>query len=706
MTPIAPTRIPSRAALAGAGEGAAPTDVRNPEREVQRPEVNLPGLPFGVPPITRGSAGALRPPICTTPGVNLRVHQDDGSRPATVASLPGSAFYCTRNAPSLLEGPRVRIAVDGDIKTAESNIPGLAQLPLIGLLTTNVITEPSQVAPVTANAEGHFDAPEVDTAQTTAFYAANQTITLAERAARRPIPWGDGGQLTVRPNAFVGSSSVELNAFFVGGTREVQLGSLGNVRDGRLVPLDGSSVAFLEHALAERESAVSETESRLSAESRPELNPAGLREVRAQAAALRAIVDAARRDDVAEVERLLTAERARETITDPRQTNGGLAGRLFGGFARPPSGEEPLPIDRFLTLSARARYGGDLMRAGFEIARIRPLTGQLVRLAQDRFVGSHEAGHAALATLMPAMFSSAPGRAMHEAYGDSVALLTAFDSPEVIRAALAETEGDLTRSNSVSRIAEQLARTIASSTRDPADDGNQALRDAASVLRVSDIAGLDPAASGNPPVPDGSRAGEHHYVSRIISGALYEHFAREASDAARGATDPVASVQRVRDVSASTLHAAMLFMPENGGSLHDIGAALLRGARETESPESVARFESILRERGLLAADTTPRITRDLPVATIGDVDSARRGQGPLAARVGGWTSAEGVVELERITDGYGFTRVRFGKPNEILAAVAGSLVFDRNGRLVAASDGDMSLEGRAHVCSRCGQGH
>ncbi|MEZ0311738.1 MAG: hypothetical protein ACAI38_08180, partial [Myxococcota bacterium] len=621
--------------------------------------------------------------------------------PATVATLPGNAFYCATGGATTLEGPRVRIRVDGDIKTAESNIPGLSQLPIIGFLTTNVITEPSMVTPVTANADGNFDAADVDTAQTTAFLAANQTITLAERAARRPILWGDDGQLTVRPNAFVGSSSLELNAFFQGGTREVQLGSLGNVRGGRLVPLDGSSVAFLEHALTERERAVRETEAVLpTATSEP---PASLREVRAQVSALRAVLEAARRDDVPEVQRLVAAEREREAIIDPSRAQGtSLADMLFGTRQAPAPATNPLPVDAFVGFGTRTRYGVDLMRAGFEIERIRPLSGQLVRLAQDRFVGSHEAGHAALATLMPGLFSTPAGRAMHEAYGDSVALLTAFDSPEVTRAVLAETQGDLTRSNFVSRIGEELARTVSASTRDPKDDGERALRDGANQLRVSDVAGLDAAALGLPRLPEGSRAGEHHYVSQIISGALYEHFAAQASVAARGATDPVVEVQRVRDVTASTLHAALLFLPEDGGSLHDVGAALLRGARETESPQAVARLEAILRGRGLLAADATPRITRDLPVATLTDVEAAQRGQGPLAARVARWTRTDGVVAIERVTDGHGFTRVRYGKPSEGLPQVAGSLVFDRQGRLVAASDGDMHVEPRAHLCSRC----
>lgn len=655
---------------------------------VVRAEAPRPSL---VPPPNPALAAALRPPVCSpSRQVSLRIHQDDGSQPATVATLPGNAFYCSNDAPGGLEGPRVRIRVDGDIKTAESNIPGLAQLPLIGYLTTNVITEPSTVPPATADSRGNFDRAEIDTAQTTSFFAANQTITLAERAARRNILWGDDGQLTVRPNAFVGSSSLELNAFFLGGAREVQLGSLGNVRNGRPVPLEGTSVAYLEHALSERERVIAASETALRARGESGEGPASVRELRLQTAALRTILAAAGRDDVPEVQRLIAAERDRERVTDPGSGSpGGLAGLLSAFSQSPtPGNREPLPSDAFMTLGARARYGADLMRAAFEIERIRPLPGRLVQLARDRFVASHEAGHAALATLMPGLQTPA-GRALHEAYGDSVAILTAFDSDALTRAALDETNGDLTRSNAVSRIAEEFARTIAAGTRDPKDDADNALRDAAVGLRVSDIPGLDPAAvTSAANVPADSHANEPHYVSRIISGALYTHFAEQASAAARSGPHPEQAVREVRDHVADALHAALLFTPEDGGSLHDIGAALLRGARETEPPASAAAFETILRDRGLLDADSTPRITRNLPIASLADVATASNGTGPLAPYVRRWTAAEGVTEIERVTDGYGYTRVRYGTRDESSPKVAGSLVFDRNGVLVAASDG------------------
>ncbi|MEZ0311502.1 MAG: hypothetical protein ACAI38_06995, partial [Myxococcota bacterium] len=126
MTPVTPTRGPTR--TGSVIHGAPSADAPEAGPTATPPETRLPPSSLGLPATSRGSTDALRTPTCAaTQGVSLRVHQDDGSRPATVATLPGNAFYCATGGATTLEGPRVRIRVDGDIKTAESNIPGLSQ---------------------------------------------------------------------------------------------------------------------------------------------------------------------------------------------------------------------------------------------------------------------------------------------------------------------------------------------------------------------------------------------------------------------------------------------------------------------------------------------------------------------------------------------------------------------------------------------------
>ena len=71
---------------------------------------------------------------------------------------------------------------------------------------------------------------------------------------------------------------------------------------------------------------------------------------------------------------------------------------------------------------------------------------------------AHELGHAVLDTLKPVLFeiASIEAAAFHESFGDMSAILTALQLPRVRQAVLEETDGNLRRNSSVSRVAEQL----------------------------------------------------------------------------------------------------------------------------------------------------------------------------------------------------------------------------------------------------------
>jgi hypothetical protein len=77
-------------------------------------------------------------------------------------------------------------------------------------------------------------------------------------------------------------------------------------------------------------------------------------------------------------------------------------------------------------------------------------------------VVAHELGHAVLDTLKPVLFeiASIEAAAFHESFGDMSAILTALQLPTVRQAVLEETDGNLRRNSSVSRVAEQLGFAI------------------------------------------------------------------------------------------------------------------------------------------------------------------------------------------------------------------------------------------------------
>ena len=94
-------------------------------------------------------------------------------------------------------------------------------------------------------------------------------------------------------------------------------------------------------------------------------------------------------------------------------------------------------------------------------------------------VVAHELGHAVLDTLKPVLFeiASIEAAAFHESFGDMSAILTALQLPTVRQAVLEETDGNLRRNSSVSRVAEQLGFAIRQ--RSPSAVDRDSLRNAA-----------------------------------------------------------------------------------------------------------------------------------------------------------------------------------------------------------------------------------
>ncbi len=131
-------------------------------------------------------------------------------------------------------------------------------------------------------------------------------------------------------------------------------------------------------------------------------------------------------------------------------------------------------------------------------------------------VVAHELGHAVLDTLKPVLFeiASIEAAAFHESFGDMSAILTALQLPTVRQAVIEETDGNLRRNSSVSRVAEQLGFAIRQ--RSPAAVDRDSLRNAANAFLYVDPLTLP--SSG--PASQLTRA--PHNLSRVFTGAFLE----------------------------------------------------------------------------------------------------------------------------------------------------------------------------------------
>ena len=186
-------------------------------------------------------------------------------------------------------------------------------------------------------------------------------------------------------------------------------------------------------------------------------------------------------------------------------------------------------------------------------------------------VVAHELGHAVLDSLKPALFelASIEAAAFHESFGDMSAILTALQLPSVRQQVLEETEGNLRRNSSVSRVAEQLGFAIRQ--RNPAAVDRDSLRNASNSFIYVDPLTLP--SSG--PASQLTRAG--HNFSRVFTGAFLE--------ALGGMVLKLAARPRVDDVQQASL---------------DMGRLLADAA--TAAPVSTKFFQAVAEQMVIVDA--------------------------------------------------------------------------------------------------------
>jgi hypothetical protein len=126
----------------------------------------------------------------------------------------------------------------------------------------------------------------------------------------------------------------------------------------------------------------------------------------------------------------------------------------------------------------------------------------------------HEFGHAVLDAVQPSLWAamSAEPPALHEAFADVSAMLSALQLPSLRDTVLAETGGQIDRSSRVSRLAEQLGWAIRQFRPEVVE--SDCLRNASNSFVYQDPTTLPSNA------PASSLCSEPHNFSRVFSGAI------------------------------------------------------------------------------------------------------------------------------------------------------------------------------------------
>ncbi len=198
-------------------------------------------------------------------------------------------------------------------------------------------------------------------------------------------------------------------------------------------------------------------------------------------------------------------------------------------------------------------------------------TGEIVQSGDSVDVATHEQGHAVLDALRPDLWDAPHFEvaAFHEAFGDLAAILVAFDDPPLASGVVAETSGDPSRSNLVSRMAEELGAAVRARYGEDATMP-RSLRDAVNDFRYSDPKTLPDSA------PAAELSAEPHSFSGVMTGALWDVLvalfrARPPEDAAR-------SLRSASDALARHALAAAESAPSGAGFFARVARRIAREA--------------------------------------------------------------------------------------------------------------------------------
>jgi hypothetical protein len=241
-------------------------------------------------------------------------------------------------------------------------------------------------------------------------------------------------------------------------------------------------------------------------------------------------------------------------------------------------------------------------------------TGAVVHSGDSPDVVIHEQGHAVLDAIRPDLWDAPHFEvaAFHEAFGDLASILAALALPDLARAALEETKGELDHSNLVSRLAEELAAAVVARF-GPEAALPDSLRDAVNPFRYRAPRSLPDEA------PAGSLSREPHSFCRILTGAWWDALVRlyeaDRASGAEDSADRAAALRRAAEVLArATAHAAEE-APVTAAFFRRYAGALVAAA----SGGAAALLSESLAARGLAPAPIREEVRAALvpePLAT------------------------------------------------------------------------------------------
>ena len=227
-----------------------------------------------------------------------------------------------------------------------------------------------------------------------------------------------------------------------------------------------------------------------------------------------------------------------------------------------------------------------------------PVTTQTIYTCDSSDVVAHECGHAILDAEHPDYWDSLLGEtaAFHEAFGDISAILLTLNDLQVRAAILAENQGDLAKSNAVTRIAELLAQGLFNAGKVEAVVSSGALRDVANEFSYHEPDKLPARA------PAAKLSLESHSFSRVFSGAFYDllvgiyvQLLKENST-----LGPDVALTQASRVSGQLLAQALILAPQGDAPFKTIASAMFTVNAQNFAGNYFVPLEKVFVRRGIL----------------------------------------------------------------------------------------------------------
>lgn len=222
--------------------------------------------------------------------------------------------------------------------------------------------------------------------------------------------------------------------------------------------------------------------------------------------------------------------------------------------------------------------------------------GKTVYSCRSSDIVSHELGHGILDTLRPDLWSAVAMEiwSFHESFGDIMAIISALQYDEVINYTLSETSNNLSLSNTVTKLAEELGIAIYN-VYNGASWGapNNALRDASvdfNYVRPS----LLPSDG-----PDNVLVNEPHSFSRVFTSAFWDALVAIKNKNVTNGQSHLVATKNARDTMASYLIKACILAPANTKFYYSVANSFLAADVAKGSPYQT-ELRTAFQNKGIL----------------------------------------------------------------------------------------------------------